>query len=108
MKTEYQSFEEFYPHYLSEHSKPMTRALHLLGITLALTWTVLCLFVWGQFWWILAGLVFGYGPSWIAHFFIEKNRPATFKFPLYSLRGDLRMALDILRNQKLMFEKNGK
>lgn len=106
MNQDFKSFQEFYPFYLSEHAKPATRALHLLGTGMAIIWLVLCLAVWQKPIWILAGFVFGYGPSWIAHFFVEKNRPATFKYPLFSLRGDFQMAFDILRHRKLIFEKN--
>lgn len=91
----YRSFREFYPHYLAEHSKPATRRLHVLGLTLAIV--VMAVVVWaGKWWWLLAVPVVGYGLSWIGHFFFERNRPATFKHPLYSLMGDLVMFKDVL------------
>lgn len=85
-----QTFEEFWPYYLREHADPRNRMLHLMG-----TGTALGVFTAGAVTLnpVLMGIapVFGYGPAWVGHFIIEKNRPATFKHPLWSLRGDLRM-----------------
>ncbi len=90
-----ETFEEFWLFYLQEHAKPRTRALHYLGTGLAVAGIVL--FVMSGNPWILPGvLVVGYGPAWIAHFFVEKNRPATFTYPLWSLAGDFRMAFSWL------------
>ncbi len=83
----YASFTEFYPFYLSEHANRTSRRLHFAGTTLSL----LCLVrgVLGlNAWWLLAALVCGYGFAWTGHFFFEKNRPATFTYPVYSLMGD--------------------
>jgi len=92
---EYRTFREFYPDYLAEHSKPSTRRLHVLGLTLAIG--VIALTLWaGKWWWLLLAPVAGYGLSWIGHFFFERNRPATFKHPLYSFLGDLVMFKDVL------------
>ena len=84
-----QSYEEFWPYYVSEHSKPATRALHVFGTTLVLAALAATVLV--SPWWLLVAPFAGYGPAWIAHFFVEKNRPATFTYPLWSLRGDFRM-----------------
>ncbi len=91
----FSSFKEFYPYYLSEHSHPMTRKLHFLGVTLALLVLILT-FVTRK--WILFLLlpVVGYSFAWVGHFFFEKNRPATFQYPFYSLLGDFVMFRDIL------------
>jgi hypothetical protein len=86
-RNKYQTFTEFYPFYLTEHSNRICRRSHFIGSTLALA--SLCLLaLTGNFWWLLAGLACGYGFAWIGHFGFEKNRPASFKQPLYSFMGD--------------------
>ena len=88
-------FVDFYPFYLSEHSSRTNRRLHFLGTSLgvaALAHSLSTL----NFWWLLAGVVAGYGCAWIGHFFVEKNRPATFTYPLYSFMGDWVMWKDML------------
>ncbi len=84
------SFEEFWPYYVHEHSKKSTRVLHFLGTAAALGTLGIAIAKRKPKLALLAP-VFGYGPAWISHFFIEKNKPATFNYPLYSLRGDFRM-----------------
>jgi hypothetical protein len=91
----YASFAEFYPFYLSEHSNRTTRRLHFLGSSLALFCLAAMLFT-GDPWWFAAALVAGYGFAWFAHLAVEKNRPATFRYPLYSLMGDWVMFWQIL------------
>jgi len=95
-KTEgFNSFSEFYPFYLREHSNRTCRRLHFIGTSLVV---VLLVKVVLTGWWsglILLPLV-GYGFAWVGHFLFEKNRPATFKYPLYSLMGDWVMWKDIL------------
>jgi len=83
------SFEEFWPFYVSQHSRPSTRALHFAGTTMVLGSLAAGVLVAPRY--ALLALVLGYGPAWIGHFFFEKNRPATFTYPLWSLRGDFRM-----------------
>jgi hypothetical protein len=92
------SFAEFYPFYLGEHTKPTTRRLHFFGSVLGLVCLVL-LGATGNPWWLAAGLVAGYGLAWFAHFVFEKNRPATFRQPLYSFMGDCKMFWQILTGQ---------
>jgi len=94
----YSSFAEFYPFYLSEHSNRSCRRMHFIGSTLVLAVIVLVL-VSGQLRWLWLAPVFGYGFAWIGHFGFEKNRPATFKHPLYSLAGDWVMYGQMLRGK---------
>jgi hypothetical protein len=91
----YGSFAEFYPFYLSEHSDRTCRRLHFAGSSLALLCLV-ALIVTRNPWWLLAALVCGYGFAWIGHFVFEKNQPASFKQPLYSLMGDWKMLWQII------------
>lgn len=94
----FQSFAEFYPYYLREHSNANCRTLHYLGSILVLILFYHALSS-GQFQllWLLP--VVGYGFAWVGHFFIEKNRPATFTYPFYSLMGDWVMLKDFLTGQ---------
>ncbi len=88
--TPMRSFEEFWPYYVSQHLDPVNRALHFAGTTLALLALAAALASTTPLW-LLVIPVAGYGPAWIGHFFFERNRPATFRHPLWSLRGDFRM-----------------
>ncbi|GLX81151.1 DUF962 domain-containing protein [Thalassotalea eurytherma] len=91
----YQSFEEFYPFYLSQHGNGVCRSLHYLGSAIALFCLSLCV-KHGELIYLLYGLLGGYGCAWIGHFFFEKNEPATFQYPWYSFLGDWRMLWDFL------------
>jgi hypothetical protein len=90
MSERYSSFEAFWPFYLQEHSKPATRWLHFVGTTLALS-TVIGAVLGGRPLLALAAPLWGYGFAWVSHFLVEKNRPATFRYPLWSLIGDFKM-----------------
>jgi len=94
----YGTFRDFYPFYLAEHSRSGTRRLHFLGTVLVLITLASAL---GSGRWALLWLLplFGYGFAWAGHFFVERNRPATFQYPLYSLAGDFRMFADMLRGR---------
>jgi hypothetical protein len=81
------SFREFWPYYVREHKLPITRGLHFVGSTLVLA-IVAAAVVTGRPWLLWATPVIGYGFAWVGHFGFEKNRPATFKYPLYSFLGD--------------------
>ncbi len=95
---EFSSFAEFYPFYLSQHSKPATRAFHAVGTGLATLNLAKSLAV-GPRKQALLTPVIGYGFAWFSHFVIEGNKPATFGYPLYSFRGDFTMMLDMLRGR---------
>lgn len=86
----YTSFAEFWPFYLREHSKVATRALHYAGTSLVVLIAVAAL-ISGRWAWLAALPVAGYVFAWAAHFGVEKNRPATFTYPLWSLAADFRM-----------------
>jgi hypothetical protein len=92
---EYKSFQEFYPFYLSEHSDRTCRRLHFVGSSLVLTMLAYILLT-GSWALVITLPLIGYGFAWVGHFMFEKNRPATFKYPLYSLMGDWVMFKDIL------------
>ncbi|MBN8922476.1 MAG: hypothetical protein BGP10_11770 [Rhodanobacter sp. 68-29] len=95
------SFRAFYPHYLGEHRQRLCRRWHFIGSSLVLL--ILALAVAGRHWaWLWLLPVAGYGCAWIGHFVYEKNRPATFRHPLYSLMGDWVMYAQMLRG-KLSF-----
>jgi len=94
----YASFREFYPFYLSEHSHRVCRRLHFVG-SLLVIFVVLVAIAKADARWLLLAPVAGYGFAWVGHFVYEKNRPATFQHPLYSLAGDWVMFWDILRRR---------
>ena len=98
MSRRFASFREFYPFYLSEHANRSSRRLHFIGScgVIALVAAGLAR---GDGWLLLAALLCGYGFAWAGHLFFEKNRPATFKHPLYSFIGDWVMFADILRGR---------
>lgn len=83
------TFREFWPIYVRAHSKKGTRIMHAIGSTAALV--CLALAVFESPWWLLAGIFIGYGFAWSSHFGIERNRPATFGHPFWSLAADYRM-----------------
>jgi len=90
------TFEEFWPYYVREHSKKTTRTIHFVGTT-----AVFALLGYAaarrKLWPLLVAPVAGYGPAWFSHFFIEGNKPATFQYPLWSLRADFIMWSKIAR-----------
>lgn len=95
------TFREFYPYYLSEHHDPVCRRLHFAGSTLVLLVVLVAIVAHDARWLWLAPLV-GYGFAWVGHYVFEKNRPATFRHPLYSLAGDWVMYWQILSGKLRM------
>jgi len=98
----YNNFKDFYPFYLSEHKEKKTKLYHFIGTTFSLSFLVL-FFITLNYFFLLVALFSGYGFAWISHFFIEKNKPATFKYPLYSLIADHVMYLEIIRGKHKIF-----
>jgi hypothetical protein len=94
----YASFRDFYPFYLSEHENRICRRLHFVGTLLVILVVIVAIATADARWLLLAPLA-GYGFAWTGHFFFEKNRPATFKHPLYSLAGDWVMFWDVLNRR---------
>jgi hypothetical protein len=90
MIAEYTTFEQFYPFYLSQHANQTNRRLHIIGTLLAIILLIRAIFSGGIGNYLIVPIV-GYGFAWVGHFMFEKNKPATFKYPLFSFRGDLRM-----------------
>jgi hypothetical protein len=91
----YRSLGEFYPFYLSEHANRSSRRLHFIGTTVALALFISAFIT--QKWWLLAvAIVQGYAFAWAGHFFFERNRPATFTYPLFSFLCDWRLWWEML------------
>jgi hypothetical protein len=91
----FRTFAEFYPFYLSEHANRTSRRLHFTGSSIAIALIATALVT--RWWWfLLAAMVQGYAFAWIGHYFFERNRPATFKYPWLSLMGDWRLWWEIL------------
>lgn len=96
---QFSSFSEFYPFYLSEHTNSTCRRLHIIGSSLVIL-TFFYIHLSGDFFkiWILP--LIGYGFAWVGHFFFEKNKPATFKYPVYSFLGDWKMWYEVLTSKR--------
>ena len=101
---QFDSFAEFYPYYLSEHANARCRQLPFVGSWLVLSIILLSIVTsnWTLLWFIP---IVGYGFAWLGHFFFEKNRPATFRHPFYSLLGDWVMFKDILTGKITLTDK---
>lgn len=94
METRIQSFKEFYPFYLTEHQNTTSRLLHFIGTTLFFVIAFIA-FVTDQFQLLWLCPIMGYGFAWVGHFFFEKNKPATFQYPLWSLASDFKLYFQI-------------
>lgn len=90
MKGQYSNLDEFWPFYVSQHLHPINRRLHFMGTSFGLVLLV-CAAVLVQPGLIFVAVLVGYAFAWVGHFFYERNRPATFRYPLLSFRADFRM-----------------
>ena len=105
MEKPFKSLKEFYPYYLTEHSTPSCRVLHFTGTFLIFAILTISLSL--QLWAYLALIPFvGYGFAWIGHYFFEKNKPATFEYPFYSLAADFILFFDLVKG-KQKFNQGG-
>ena len=98
----YKSFEDFYPYYISEHDHKYTKLMHFIGTSIGLVFLINLLLSF-NFLNLLFALLSGYAFAWVGHFFIEKNKPATFKYPFYSFIGDHKMYVEILQGKHRIF-----
>ncbi len=89
-KNKIENYSDFWYFYLTEHSHPVNRAFHYIGTTLVILILIFS-FSTMNFWYLLLTPIAGYGFAWFGHFFIEKNKPATFSYPFWSLISDFRM-----------------
>lgn len=95
---EYSNFKDFWPFYVSEHNHPLNRKLHFIGTSLALL-SLGSFAVTRKKRFLAAAPLSGYFFAWIGHFIVEKNRPATFTYPVKSLMGDFKMFGRILQGK---------
>ena len=94
----FKNFKEFYPFYLSQHSNKVNRVLHRIGTCIGVV-SVLWI-IWHEEWkYLWLPVVLGYAFAWVGHFFFEKNKPATFQYPLYSFRADFVMLFEIFKGK---------
>ena len=98
----YTNFKDFYPYYLSEHNNKHTKLLHFIGTSISIYFYIK-FFMSFNVLYLLGLLLAGYSFAWTGHFFIEHNRPATFKYPIYSFIGDHLMYLEILKGKHKIF-----
>jgi hypothetical protein len=104
MEKRFQSFSEFYPYYLTEHQDTTCRILHFTGTSLFFVFLIAG-FVSGNYNLLWLCPVMGYGFAWVGHFFYEKNKPATFQYPLWSLASDFKLYFQILSGKQKLKEK---
>ena len=94
----YDTFQDFYPFYLSQHQNKICKRLHYIGSWLVLLCIFYAIFS-NNLLFLFVAPIIGYAFAWVGHFFFEKNRPATFTYPVYSLIGDWRLFIDITRGK---------
>jgi hypothetical protein len=101
MSEKIKTFEEFYPFYLKQHSNKICRLLHVIGTTIVFALTITAVYHNILKLLVLVPIV-GYGFAWIGHFFFEKNKPATFQYPLWSLKSDFKMYFEIISGKRFL------
>tara|TARA_B100000963_G_scaffold290339_1_gene260138 strand:- start:10515 stop:10820 length:306 start_codon:yes stop_codon:yes gene_type:complete len=99
---EYNNFKDFYPYYLSEHEDKHTKLFHFIGTSVGFFFLIK-FFITINPMFLLFAIFSGYAFAWVSHFFIEKNKPATFKYPLYSFIADHKMYFEILSGKHKIF-----
>ncbi len=99
MEKRYKNMKEFYPYYLEEHRQKGTRMLHFIGTSLFFGWIILAIAFLNP-WFILYAAISGYFFAWVGHYFVEKNKPATFKYPGLSLMSDFKLYFQILTGKE--------
>ena len=97
-KTDFKDMNEFWPFYVGEHKEPLNRALHFIGTSNFIFWLTTAI-VRRDYRFVFLAIFLAYGFAWTGHFFVEKNRPATFRYPLKSLVGDFKMYAKIWQRQ---------
>ena len=95
MGNRFKTFKEFYPYYLSQHSDVTCRVLHFIGTGIAIV-LIFTAFITSHLILLVFAPLTGYGLGWIGHFVFEKNKPATFAYPLYSFVSDFKMFFELL------------
>ncbi len=95
----YKSLKEFYPFYLSEHQNFTSRILHFIGTGLVIL-SLIAAILFHDSVYLIAIPFLGYGFAWVGHFFFEKNKPATFQYPLYSLASDFILFWELLNGRQ--------
>ena len=98
----YKTFTDFYPYYLSEHDNKYTKLMHFIGTSIGIFFLIM-FFLSFNFLYLLFAIISGYAFAWVGHFFVEKNKPATFKYPFYSFVGDHAMYFEILQGKHKIF-----
>lgn len=100
----FRTWKEFHPFYLTEHRNPVSRILHFTGTSLIALWIILAIAT-GHAAWLVGIPIGGYGFAWVGHFFFERNRPATFQYPAYSLASDFVLFWHLLTGKERFFPK---
>lgn len=95
----FKTLKEFYPFYLSEHRDLTSRILHFIGTGLVVLLFIAAM-MFHNYQFLIAIPFVGYGFAWVGHYFFEKNKPATFQYPLFSLASDFILFWDLLSGKQ--------